>query len=237
MSLKEQAFTQYTSLLPRSILSQNDMDTQFMKKFFAMDEKLTLSNLQQERQMVSEGLLDYICRFKDLFQIFYNPMAEERLVDICIASMLYVYCPYQENLQIPSFTRLVEFARRTSMSVRKPSKGLTSQVASVSKQSWKRESKKIKATMVEETKKAMQSRKRERSGIPHSFSLSVEKLYSILDTWIKDRVVVLLPCKHKPIEEEAEVSFSVGITGEVIIIPGFLCLRNIFHEKVVVDAL
>jgi len=48
--------------------------------------------------MVSEGLVDYICRFKDLFQIFYNPMEEERLVDICIASMLYVYCPYQENL-------------------------------------------------------------------------------------------------------------------------------------------
>jgi len=37
-----------------------------MKKFFALDEKLTLLDLQQERQRISEGLLDYIHRFRDL---------------------------------------------------------------------------------------------------------------------------------------------------------------------------
>lgn len=45
-SLEGHAFTWYTSLLPGSVLSWNDMATQFMKKFFALDEKLTLSNLQ-----------------------------------------------------------------------------------------------------------------------------------------------------------------------------------------------
>ena len=35
------------------------------------------------------------------------------------SSMLYEYCPYIENLQISSFTRLVEALRRTGMSVRK----------------------------------------------------------------------------------------------------------------------
>ena len=87
------------------------MATQFMKKFFALDERLTLSDLQQERQMVSERLLDYICRFRDLSLICYDPVEEERLVDICIADMLYEYHPYLENLQIPSFTRLVEASR------------------------------------------------------------------------------------------------------------------------------
>ena len=48
------------------------------------------------------------------------------LVDVCIASLLYEYQPYLENLHISSFTRLVEAARRTSMSVRKPLKGLSS---------------------------------------------------------------------------------------------------------------
>ena len=56
----------------------------------------------------------------------YDPMEEERLVDVCIIGMLYKYQPYLKNLQITSFTRLVEAARRTSMFVRKPSKGLTS---------------------------------------------------------------------------------------------------------------
>ena len=44
-SLEGHAFTWYTSLLLGLILSWNDMATQFMKKFFSLDEKLTLSNL------------------------------------------------------------------------------------------------------------------------------------------------------------------------------------------------
>lgn len=56
----------------------------------------------------------------------YDPVEEERLVDICIASMLYEYRPYLENLQILSFTRLVEASRRMSMLVKNPSKGSTS---------------------------------------------------------------------------------------------------------------
>ena len=93
-SLESQAFTWYTNLLPGSVLSWNDMVTHFMKKFFALDEKLTLSDLQQERQRVSEGLLDYIRRFRDLSLICYDLVEKERLVDICIVGMLYEYCPY-----------------------------------------------------------------------------------------------------------------------------------------------
>ena len=58
----------------------------------------TLSDLQQERQRISEGLLDYICRFRDLSLICYDLVEEERLVVICIASVLYEYRPYLENL-------------------------------------------------------------------------------------------------------------------------------------------
>jgi len=89
------------------------MATKFMKKFSALDEKLTLSDLQQERQRISKGLLDYIRRFRDLSLICYDLVEVEILVDICIAGMLYGYCPYLENLLIPSFTRLVEASRRT----------------------------------------------------------------------------------------------------------------------------
>ena len=84
-----------------------------------------MPNLQQERQRVSEGLLDYIHRFKHLSLMCYDPLEEERLVDICIAGMLYEYQPYLENLQISSFTRLVEESKRTSVSIKKLLKGLT----------------------------------------------------------------------------------------------------------------
>ena len=93
-SLEGQAFTWYTNILLGSVLIWNDMVTQFMKKFFALDEKLTLSDLQQERQKVSEGLLDYIRRFRDLSLICYDLVEKERLVDICIVGMLYEYRPY-----------------------------------------------------------------------------------------------------------------------------------------------
>ena len=108
-----------------------------MKKFFTLEEKRTLSDLQHEKQRVPEGLLEYIRRFRDLSLLCYELVEEERLVDVCITGMLYEYRPYLENLQISSFTRLVEAARRTSMSVRKPSKGSTSQAVSP-RQPWRR---------------------------------------------------------------------------------------------------
>ena len=75
-----------------------------MKKFFALEEKLMLSDLQHEKQRVSKGLLKYIRKFQALSLLCYDPVEDERLVDVCIAGMLYEYRPYLENLQISSFT-------------------------------------------------------------------------------------------------------------------------------------
>nr|POF27167.1 hypothetical protein CFP56_08538 [Quercus suber] len=96
------------------------------EKFFALEERLMLSDLQHEKQRVFEGLLEYIRGFRDLSLLCYDPVEEERLEDVCISSILYEYRPYLENLQISSFTRLVKATRRTSMSMRKPSKELYS---------------------------------------------------------------------------------------------------------------
>ena len=90
--------TWHTSLTPGSVLSWNDLATQFMKKFFTLEEKRTLSDLQHEKQRVSEGLLEYIRRFRDLSLLCYELVEEERLVDVCIVGMLYEYRPYLENL-------------------------------------------------------------------------------------------------------------------------------------------
>ena len=45
-----------------------------------------------------EGLLEYIYRFRDLSLLCYDPVEEERLVDVCIFGMLYEYHPCLENL-------------------------------------------------------------------------------------------------------------------------------------------
>lgn len=149
-------------------------------------------------------------------------------MDICITSMLYEYCLYLENLQIPNFTRLAKFAMRTSMSIRKPSKGLTSQVASASKKPWKRGSKKIKATMVEETKKATQSKKRERSGIPPPFPYQQKNCITSWTCGSKIQWWSYLPISISQQKKKSEVSFSASITGEVIIIPWIFMLQEHF---------
>ena len=73
---------------------------------------------------------------------------------------------------------------------------------STPRQPWRRENKKVEVAMAEETKKVVKGKKREKGSIPPSFTMSTKELYSILETWLKDGVVVLPECKHKPIEEE-----------------------------------
>ena len=123
---------------------------------------------------MSEWLLEYIRRFKDLSLLCYDPVEEERLVDVCIFGMLYEYRPYLENLQISNFTRLVEVSRRTSMFVRKPSKGSTSQTMNTPRQPWRRKGKKVEVAVVEESKKAAKGKKRERGSIPPPFTVSMK---------------------------------------------------------------
>ena len=88
------------------------------------------------------------------------------------------------------------------MSVRKPSKGLTSQTMSVPRQLLRRENKKMEVVMTKEFKKMAKGKKRDRGGIPPPFTVSIKELYSILEAWVKNGVVTLLECKHDPTEEE-----------------------------------
>ena len=140
-----------------------------MKKLFALEEKLTLSNLQHEKQRVSEGLLLYLRRFRDLSLLCCDPVEEERLVDDCIVGMLYEYRSYF-YLQISTFTRLIEAERRTSASIRKLSKGSTSQAVSAPRQPWRKENKKVEVVMTEEPKKVAKGKKRDRGGMPSPFT-------------------------------------------------------------------
>lgn len=49
----------------------------------------------------------------------------------------------------------------------------------------------IEEAVVEKTKKVTKGKKREKSSIPPPFFISAKELYSILDAWVKDGVVVL----------------------------------------------
>ena len=168
----------------------------------------------------------------------YDLMKEERLVDVCIPGMLYEYRPYLKNLQISIFTRLVEAVRRTSISVRKPSKGSTSQAMRALRQPWRRENKKVEVAVAEQPKKVVKEKKRERCGILSPFTVSTEELYSILEAWLKDGVVTLPECKHEPTEKEKwnplYCRYHKGCDHHTM---DCYALRNIFHDRVVKEDL
>ena len=66
--------------------------------------------------------------------------------------------------------------------------------------------------MVEEPKKAAKGKKRERErgSIPPPFTVSIEELYSILEAWLKDGVVVLPECKRESTDEEKLVDACIS---------------------------
>ena len=169
----------------------------------------------------------------DISLLCYDPVEEERLVDVCIIGMLYEYRPYLKNLQISSFTRLVEVARRTSVSIRKPLKGSTSQAVSTPRQSWRGENKRVEVAMTEKHKEVAKGKKRDRGGIPPPFIVSTEELYSILEAWVKNGVMTLPECKHEPTKEDKRNPLYCWYHKR--------CnhhtmdcydLRNIFHDRV-----
>nr|POE90930.1 hypothetical protein CFP56_05302 [Quercus suber] len=63
--------------------------------------------------------------------------------------------------------------------------------------------------------------------------MSTEELYSILEAWLKDGVVLLLECKHEPTEEEkgSPLYCMYHKKCDHYTMDCF-ALRNIFHDRV-----
>ena len=64
-SLTDRAYTWYSTLQPGSIATWDDMVESFCSKYFHGEEKVTILTLHNTKQKSSEGLLDFIRRFRD----------------------------------------------------------------------------------------------------------------------------------------------------------------------------
>lgn len=69
--------------------------------------------------------------------------------------------------------------------------------------------------MAEEPKNATKNKKRERASILPPFTISIEELYSILEAWSKDGVVILPKCKGEPMKEEKRGPLHFDTIGGV----------------------
>ena len=90
----------------------------FCSKYFHGEEKVTILTFHNTKQKSSEGLLDFIWRFRDAALDCYGQFKEQELVEICIDNMSHEYRAHLENLDIIQFAQLLQKARKTAISVK-----------------------------------------------------------------------------------------------------------------------
>ena len=84
-----------------------DMVESFYTKYFHGEEKVTIITLHNSKQKPSEGLIDFIWRFRDTALDCYGQYKEQELVEICIDNMFSKYRAHLENLDIHQFAQLL----------------------------------------------------------------------------------------------------------------------------------
>ena len=97
-SLTDRAYTWYSTLQPNSIPTWEDMEESFCTKYFHGEEKVTIITLHNTKQKPSEGLLDFIWRFRDIALDCYGQYKEQELVEISIDNMFPEYQAHLEKL-------------------------------------------------------------------------------------------------------------------------------------------
>ena len=106
--LIDRAYTWYFTLQPNSIPTWEDIVESFCTKYFCGEEKVTIITLHNSKQKPSEGLLDFIRRFRDTALDSYGQYKEQELVEICIYNMFLEYRAPLENLKIHQFSELLQ---------------------------------------------------------------------------------------------------------------------------------
>ncbi|GKV15403.1 hypothetical protein SLEP1_g26196 [Rubroshorea leprosula] len=117
-SLSDRAYAWYTTLPLSSICSWDEMVEQFCQKYFQSKEHITILDLHNTRQCTGEDLMVYVKRFRDLALDCYGGDTESFLMEICINNMFLKYHAILENIGINQFARLLDAARRTTISVK-----------------------------------------------------------------------------------------------------------------------
>lgn len=113
-SLTDSAYNWYLNLKPGSIQDWDHIVMLFNAKFFCAEARFTLAELGRTRQHLGEDLDVYVKRFRKRALDCSDAVDKETLVDVCLHGMVNEYRVYLENLTFPSFSKLMEAARRNN---------------------------------------------------------------------------------------------------------------------------
>jgi hypothetical protein len=110
LSLPDSAFTWFTSLAPNSIFTWAQLEQKFYEYFYSGDTRLRLSHLTTIEQKHNEPATDYIRRFRDTRNRYFNfNISDKDLVDLAYAGL----SPYlKEKLESHVFSDVSQVLQR-----------------------------------------------------------------------------------------------------------------------------
>jgi hypothetical protein len=107
LSLTRTAFTWYAMLPPNSILSWGDLEQKIHEHFFSDDYKLDLVDLVALRQEKNESVNDYIRRFRDTRNRYFQiHLTDKQLAGIAFDGLLYYLKEKLEGIQFFTLAQL-----------------------------------------------------------------------------------------------------------------------------------
>jgi hypothetical protein len=167
---------------------------EFLQQVFHVEEKITLVNLHNTKQLIGEDLVKYIHRFCDVSLDCHVKYHEGELVEVCIDNMLPEFRAHLENLDISRFAPLLQKARKTIVSVRPqvkkgrdkkgPPQALTVSITATASGTKRKNS--IEKVYEE----------------PPPLPFTAEEMMAIFDKWVKDEVIRLPQITKQPTIEE-----------------------------------
>ena len=80
-------FDWYTDLVPRSIDSWNQMEREFLNRFYSTQRIVSIIELTNSKHYKEEYVIDYIPRWRNLSLNYKDQLSEESAIEMCIQGM------------------------------------------------------------------------------------------------------------------------------------------------------
>ncbi|KAK4538994.1 hypothetical protein RGQ29_032069 [Quercus rubra] len=116
-SLKGNAFDWYTDLAPGSVDSWNQMEREFLNRFYSTRRTVSMIELTNSKQWKEEPVIDYIQRWRNLSLNCKDQLSEASAIEMCIQGMNWAISYILEGIKPKTFEELATRAHDMELSI------------------------------------------------------------------------------------------------------------------------
>ena len=116
-SLKGNAFDWYTDLVSGSIDSWNQMEREFLNRFYSTRRTVSMIELTNSKQWKEEPVIDYIQRWRNLSLNCKDQLSEASAIEMCIQGMNWAISYILQGIKPKTFEELATRAHDMELSI------------------------------------------------------------------------------------------------------------------------